>query len=126
MEAQQGGFGLPQIFFKKQYFAAIREGTKRTTIRRWPKARISAGSDVYAPHIGWLKIEGVEQVTLKELGDADARADGFESRESMLRALHELYPDHRTDGKQWFRVLFRIKELIQPRTRGEPPQMSMF
>ena len=117
---------MMQLFFKKQFHAAIRDGTKRTTIRRWPKARISAGSDVYAPHIGWLKIEGVEQVTLNELGDEDARADGFEDRASMLRALHELYPDHRTDGKQWFRVLFRIKELIQPRTRSDPAQTPLF
>jgi len=117
---------VSQLFFKKQFFAAIRDGTKRTTIRRWPKARMSAGHDVYAPCIGWLRIEGVEQVTLKQLGEADARADGFESCASMLRALQELYPDHLTDGKQWFRVLFRIEELIQPRTRRDPPKMSMF
>jgi hypothetical protein len=117
---------VPQIFFKKQFFAAIRDGTKRTTIRRWPKARISAGSDVYSPHIGWLRIEGVEPVTLTQLGESDARADGFEDCASMLRALHELYPDHRTDGKQWFRVLFRIKELIKPRPRQDSNQNSMF
>jgi hypothetical protein len=117
---------VSQLFFKKQFFAAIRDGTKRTTIRRWPKARVSAGRDAYAPHIGWLSIEGVETVQLKHLDEADARADGFESRASMLRALRKLYPDHRSDGKQWFRVLFKIKELIEPRSREDATQMSMF
>ncbi len=117
---------MSQLFFKKQFFAAIRDGSKRTTIRRWPRARVSAGQDAYAPHIGWLHIEGVESVRLKELGEADAIADGFDSRASMLQALRQLYPDYRTDGKQWFRVIFTIKELIEPRLRPDAAQLSMF
>jgi hypothetical protein len=117
---------MMQLFFKKQFHAAIRNGTKRTTIRRWPKARVTAGGNSYAPGLGWLRIEGVEQVELSHLGEEDARSDGFDSHASMLRMLNQLYPDHLSDGKQWFRIAFTMHEPIPPRARKAKAQQPLF
>ena len=113
---------MAQLFFKKSLQDAIREGRKRTTIRRWARARLQAGQEAFAPGLGWLAIDQVETVDLEALGDCDARADGFESMGELRRALAALYPDHADDGKHWFRVCFTLARLVAPptpRRRGE-------
>lgn len=72
---------MGQLFLKKPMQAAIREGRKRTTIRRWKAGRpgVRAGQRVYSPGLGWLSIESVEAVDLDTLRDEDARADGFDT-----------------------------------------------
>lgn len=117
---------MSQLFFKKQFHSAIRDGTKQTTIRRWLRARVKVGRNAYAPGIGWLSIEGVDQIDLNQLDENDARADGFATHALMLRTLAELYPDQLTDGKQWFRIAFTIKELNSPRVQPDPAQLPLF
>ena len=104
---------MAQLFFKKPLQDAIREGRKRTTIRRWPagKPGVLAGQRVYAPGLGWLTIERVERVDLESLGDADARADGFDTAAGLRKVLLALYPRHAADGKRWFRVAFKVDDL---------------
>jgi hypothetical protein len=97
---------MGQLLFKKCFWDAIRAGTKRTTLRRWDRPRAKAGERAFAPGVGWLSVRAVDVVELDELGEADARADGFESLHQMRQALDEIYPHHATDGKQWFRVAF--------------------
>ena len=41
-----------------------------------------------------------------DLTKADAKADGFESLEALLKALAQIYPNCATDGRAWFRVVF--------------------
>jgi hypothetical protein len=103
---------MGQLLFRKCFFESIRVGTKRTTIRRWSSARLKPGSRAYAPGIGWLIIEEVKIVELSRLKDADARADGFETADEMRETLRRLYPDAEKDldGRQWFRVCFRVEE----------------
>lgn len=96
------------LFFKKPLQAAIREGRKRTTIRRWGRPPVRAGVRSFAPGVGWLAIESVHPVEFADLTDADASADGFETVAGLSHLLHELYPDHATDGKQWFLVRFHL------------------
>ena len=108
---------MGQLFFKKPLQAAIREGRKRTTIRRWDRPRLRAGDRAYAPGVGWLAIEAVEPVDLATLGDEDARADGFDSAELLCAALRSFYPDHGADGRAWFRVCFRLSDPERPRRR---------
>jgi hypothetical protein len=110
---------MSQLFFKKALQTAIREGRKRTTIRRWDRPRLRAGREAFAPGLGWLMIDRVESVELDGLADGDARADGFASVGEMRQALCELYPAAaHDDGKQWFRVCFTPSRLIAPRAKA--------
>jgi hypothetical protein len=112
---------MGQLFFKKPLQDAIRDGRKRTTIRRWRAGSpgMRAGQRVFSPGLGWLTIEGVEPVDLEALVDADARADGFDTAAGLREVLLELYPGHAADGKRWFRVAFQVAALAPPRTRAE-------
>jgi len=96
-----------QLWFKKPLLDAIRAGTKTTTIRRWNRAFLKAGDRSYAPAFGFLAIHAVDQIELDQLTDADAKADGFETATALRTALFALFPDHATDGKKWFRVVFK-------------------
>ena len=119
---------MGQLFFKKPLQAAIREGRKRTTIRRWPAARpaLRAGQKVFSPGLGWLLIDAVQPVELAALGDEDARADGFEDAAGLRRVLLSLYPRHAADGKRWFRVRFSIERLRPPARRQGASQPGLF
>jgi hypothetical protein len=115
---------MGQLFFKKPLQLAIREGRKRTTIRRWPPERpgLRAGQRVFSPGLGWLSIEAVEPVDLEALGEDDARADGFDTAAALRQVLLSLYPSHADDGKDWFRVRFRVEQLrsTQRPDRSQP------
>ena len=112
---------MGQLFFKKPLQEAIREGRKRTTIRRWARPLVRAGAEAYAPGIGWLAIESVESVELEHLSDADAVADGFDSRARLMSALHALYPDQAEDGKRWFMIRFTVaRGLVRKALRVAP------
>lgn len=118
-----------QLFFKKPLQIAIREGRKRTTIRRWKDARLRPGDRSYAPGVGWLAIDAVEPVDLDRLADADARADGFDTLRALKQALLALYPDQATDGMHWFRVRFTLHTPAPPRgshRRGIPNANAPF
>jgi hypothetical protein len=77
---------------------------------------------VYSPGLGWLAIDAVEPVDLEALGDADARADGFDTAAGLRDVLLALYPRHAADGKRWFRVRFRVAALAPARTSGPVPK----
>jgi hypothetical protein len=118
---------MGQLFFKKPLQLAIREGRKRTTIRRWPAHRpgLRAGQREFSPGLGWLSIESVEPVALDSLGVADARADGFDTAAALKKVLLSLYPLHADDGKDWFRVRFRIEQL-RPAAQSDRSQPDLF
>ena len=97
---------MGQLLFKKCFWEPIRNGTKRTTLRRWDRPRVKAGGRAFAPGVGWLRVDRVDVVDLAALGEADARADGFDTLDEMMTALEALYPAHAADGKQWYRVAF--------------------
>src|SRR5688500_11264887 len=113
---------MGQLFFKKPLQVAIREGRKRTTIRRWDRPRLRVGQEAFAPGLGWLAIERVEAVDLDARADADARADGFATLRDLRVVLLRLYPDHASDGKQWFRVRFRVSRTYEPPPRKRKPR----
>ena len=117
---------MSQLFFKKPYQDAIRAGRKQTTIRRWARPMLTQGQKAFSPGLGWLAIEAVDTVQIEALDDDDATADGFDTACEMRRLLHEMYPSHLTDGKQWFRVRFRVHEIHQPRPRPEDGQLTLF
>jgi len=102
---------MSQLHFKKVFWPLIRSGQKRTTIRRWSTPRIKANSRAYCPGLGWLHIDNVEAIELKQLKAADAHADGFKTLALLHKTLREIYPDADSDGRNWFRVTFRPEKL---------------
>jgi hypothetical protein len=115
---------MGQLFFKKPLQEAIREGRKRTTIRRWARPLVRAGAEAYAPGVGWLAIESVESVELEALSDADAAADGFDSRARLMAALHSFYPDQAGDGKQWFMIRFTVARGLVRKANRVPGRVA--
>jgi len=107
------------LLFKKTYQEAIRSGRKITTIRRWSRARVRAGKRAFSPGLGWLHIEAIEVIDLKALTDDDAMQDGFATAGQMRRQLRSLYPRRARDGKQWFRVRFRMTHRMIHRRDAE-------
>ena len=101
---------MAQLFFKKHFQDAIRAGRKQTTIRRWKTPMLRPGERAFSPGLGWLNIDAVEAIELEHLGEADARADGFETMAALREVLITLYPDHASDGKSWFRVGLRFAD----------------
>lgn len=99
---------MPQLLFKREFQAAIREGRKTTTLRRWKSCRLKAGMTVSAPSVGNLRIKSCDQIEFKSLKQADARADGFGSLAELRKVLQELYPDQAHDGRQWYRIAFEL------------------
>jgi hypothetical protein len=117
---------MGQLFFKKRWQDAIRAGTKRSTIRRWDRPPVKPGTTAYSPGLGWLAIEMVAPVNLDALSDDDARMDGFDNAIAMRDGLRLLYPDHASDGKGWFRVMFHLHALETRRSRKGIPQAELF
>ncbi|RLF17176.1 MAG: ASCH domain-containing protein [Thermoprotei archaeon] len=80
---------------KGEYVDAILRGEKTTTVRLGiviPKYRtiiIHGGGKV----IGKAIIEEVKHKRIRELTDADAKLDGFSSKEELLRELKKVYKD---------------------------------
>ena len=114
---------MGQLFFKKHFQDAIRAGRKSTTIRRWDKPALKAGERAFSPGLGWLLIEAVDLVELDRLNETDAAADGFKTATEMRKLLRSLYPGHKTDGKQWFRVRFVLQEQVTKRATHEHPRL---
>lgn len=112
---------MGQLFFKKALQVAIRDGRKRTTIRRWDRPRLRVGQEAFAPGLGWLAIERVDPIELDTLADADAHADGFDSLGDLRLLLLALYPDHASDGKRWFRIGFSMSRAYERPQRREKP-----
>ena len=98
---------MARILFKKQFKQAILDGRKTTTVRRWKKCTLKPGDRVFSPGVGWLDLEVVENVDLKDLTDADALADGFSTLVELHQIIRKIYPDHASDGKSWFRLRFK-------------------
>jgi hypothetical protein len=68
---------------------------------------VRAGAKVRVLGVGWLKIISCDEIALGELTAADAQADGFKSLKELMATLREIYPNHKSDGRKWYRVVFR-------------------
>ncbi len=95
------------LFLKKEYFDAVRAGTKTTTLRFWRHRRVRPGSVHWVRGLGQLYIESVRLVELDELTDADAGRDGFENLSALRLAMDEHYPPEQRAGRQLYLVEFR-------------------
>jgi hypothetical protein len=100
---------MPQLLFKRKFFDAIRGGRKTTTLRRWKSTALHRGVRATTRGLGVLKILDCSRVELEDLKQSDARADGFESLQALHEVLRWIYPDHQNDGRQWYKVKFKLE-----------------
>ena len=98
------------LLFKKKFLPAIRSGEKTQTVRLWKHRRMRPGQRSYIPGAGYIHIDAVDEVTLEELTDEDARRDGFASVELLRHEIVELYRDQLTAGYRAYRVIFHAVE----------------
>ena len=96
------------LLMKKQYFDAIRSGTKRTTLRYWRSARLKDGAIHLVPGLGRIRIDRVIPVDWNDLTDDDARTDGFLSLDELRSALNLLYPHEERKNRTLYQIHFSL------------------
>jgi len=84
------------LLFKKKFLEAIAAGTKRQTVRVWPKRRLRAGQIEFIPGLGRVRVTAFEAVQPKDLTEDDARLDGFPSLAALQEELRALYGERLT------------------------------
>ncbi len=84
-----------------EYRDKLLRGEKRATIRVGRVRGARPGKVVYLHCGGYVygkvRITNVRTKRVRELTDRDARLDGFENREELIKALREHYPNLRDD-----------------------------
>jgi len=83
-----------RINFDPEFVPKIASGSKRTTVRRgiksYPVGRIVELTTNEKP-FAIARINKVVVKRVSELSDEDARLDGFENREELVRKLRQIY-----------------------------------
>ena len=98
------------LLFKKRFLPAIRSGQKTQTIRLWKHRRMRAGQRSYIPGAGHIRITAVEEVRLEDLGDQDARPDGFATAAELRAEIALLYAGQLAAGHRAYRVVFKMED----------------
>ncbi|MEL9939554.1 MAG: ASCH domain-containing protein [Ignisphaera sp.] len=88
---------MKKLVFKLDYAGKILSGEKRTTIRLSTDLRENEIVEVYVGHvrIGKAIVKKVQKKKLSELSDDEIKADGFNTREELLKALAKIYGSKR-------------------------------
>lgn len=102
------------LMMKGEYAKAVLSGLKRATIRlgivkpKYREVMLHAGGKP----IAIIEIERVTHKKVKELTDRDAKLDGFENREELIKALKKAYNGISDDD--WVTILeFRLVKEIK-------------
>ena len=72
------------LLFQKRFHAGLVDGSIRLTFRRWEKPHVRPGGRYRCHPIGVLEVDRVERVLVQEIGEEDAQAAGFTSRDELL------------------------------------------
>jgi hypothetical protein len=104
------------LLFKKKFLPAIRAGEKTQTIRLWKWRQMRVGQRSYIPGAGYVRIDGVDEVQIADLTDADAVPDGFPTAEALRHELTDIYGDKLAAGYKAFRVVFHVTEPVVPKS----------
>jgi hypothetical protein len=107
------------LLFKKKFLPAIRSGEKTQTIRLWKWRTMRAGQRSYIPGAGHIRVDGVDEVRLEDLTDADAHPDGFPTADALRCELITIYGDRIAAGYKAFRVTFHITEPVADKSRAK-------
>ncbi|MCA9234700.1 MAG: ASCH domain-containing protein [Planctomycetales bacterium] len=104
--SSEGAAGM--LLFKKKFLPAIRAGDKTQTIRLWKWRMMRAGQRSYIPGAGYIRIDGVQEVAIDDLTDADALPDGFATAAALQAELQDIYGEKVAAGYKAFRVTFHL------------------
>jgi len=99
-----------KLMFKKEYSEGIVKGSKTSTIRLSSSLKKGDEVEVVAGRVrlGIARIEGIEVKKVHELTDEDARTDGFENKEELVKALKKIYGKRITDKTEVKLIRFRM------------------
>lgn len=85
---------MEKINFDSEFISLILNGSKRTTIRKgirsYPVGKIVELTVNNEP-VALAKIKKVVVKRTSELNDEDAKVDGFESKEELIKTLNRIY-----------------------------------
>ncbi|HDM92409.1 MAG TPA: ASCH domain-containing protein [Candidatus Korarchaeota archaeon] len=96
--------------FDKKYVKQILEGEKVTTLRRTTRLKpgdvvdLVAGGEVF----GEAMVTDVKRVRLSALTDEEARRDGFESKDRLIKELRRIYGKKIEKEDQLWMIEFRL------------------
>jgi hypothetical protein len=76
------------VLFRGETLAGIAAGEIDLAFRRWPRARVKAGTQLRTA-IGVLEVVAVDVVDPRRIGTRDAGRAGYASREALVAALDE-------------------------------------
>jgi len=94
------------LLMKKEFYPAIRDGRKTTTLRFWRRSMVQPGRVVRIRGLGRLRIARVRAVRLEDLTEGDAKADGFDDLNDLRRTLDALYPPEERQDRTLYQVHF--------------------
>jgi hypothetical protein len=77
------------LLFQKRFHAGLVDGSVRLTFRRWEKPHVKKGGRYRCHPIGVLEVEAVDRVPIETIGEEDARAAGFTSRDELLAFMSQ-------------------------------------
>src|SRR6185369_3481160 len=90
------------LLFKKPFWAGLQSGAITLTFRRWQKPHVRPGGRYRCHPIGVLEVDAIEHVAVRQIGERDAIAAGFASRDQLIAYLGELGPVD--EGTEVYRV----------------------
>ena len=101
---------IKKLIFKQEYCQDILEGKKRSTIRLTSSLK---KGDIVEVRAGWIKIgtaiiEDVKDKEVRELTDEDAKLDGFNSKDELIKALRRIYGKKVSDDTKVKLIKFRL------------------
>jgi len=102
------------IRFRPEYLDKVLRGEKNITLRlgivrpRFGEVLIVCGNKAY----GICEIESMDVTTIDKLDEKIVKLEGFKSREELLQALRELYPDV-VERDLVTIIRFRVRKIFQ-------------
>ena len=108
------------LLMKKQFFEAIRTGTKTTTLRYWRRPMVRAGSVHSVRGLGAVRVDDLQVIDFDDITDADACADGLSGRAELTTVLAELYPPSQRAERTLYKVTFTYLGQASPSNAGKP------
>ncbi|MBI4218840.1 MAG: ASCH domain-containing protein [Chloroflexi bacterium] len=103
------------LLFKPWNVENVLSGRKTQTRRLWKRSRVKEGSRqkcvtrLFGEPFATVRVLRVWQEPLGAISEADARAEGFESRDQFLKAFEEI--NGRTDPRTHvWAVEFRVED----------------
>jgi len=98
------------LLIKKIFFDAIRKGQKTTTLRFWRREMVKPNSVHNVRGLGRVKVETIEKVQMSDLSDEDAHKDGLDDLKALRKALDDIYPGDKREGRSLYRLTFTFIE----------------